>query len=175
MDHRSRASLNRTSRANINRTSLDFIFILSLLCIFAFGALMAVILGSNTYKGIKEDMDSNFELRTPLSYIATKVRQNDQTDAIRVAQKEGTDALVLETQDGGEVCQTWIYEYEGSLYEVYIEKGTDFRLEDGLAMIPSYGLELKREGELLQISVKDHRGKTGSLSLSLRTSQGGDM
>ena len=164
---------NRKFRLNMNHTSLDFIFILVLLCIFAFGSLMTVILGSNAYKGIKEDMDSNFELRTPLSYISTKIRQNDSIGSIQIINKEGTDALVLENPDNGEICQTWIYEYQGSLYEVYLKKGTPFNLEDGLDIIPSYGLDFKLEGNLLQIKAADHQGKTRSLSLSFRTSQGG--
>lgn len=166
MDHRFR--LDRS------HTPLDFIFILALLCIFAFGALMAVILGANTYEGIQEDMDSNFEFRTPLSYISTKIRQNDHIDSIRIIQKEGIDALILETQDNGEICQTWIYEYQDSLYEVYLEKGTPFRLEDGLPMLPSYGLEFSQKDNLLSITTEDHLGKTRSLTLSFRTSQGGD-
>ena len=157
-----------------NHAPLDFIFILALLCVFAFGALMTAILGSNTYKGIKEDMDSNFEFRTPLSYIATKIRQNDRIDSIRIINKEGTDALVLETPDNGVTCETWIYEYQNSLYEVYLEKGTSFHLEDGLAMIPSHGLKFKLKGDLLQITASDHRGKTRTLALSFRTDQGGD-
>lgn len=166
--------MDRRFRMNMSHTSLDFVFILVLLCIFAFGALMAVILGSNTYKGIKEDMDSNFEFRTPLSYISTKIRQNDSIDSIHIIQKEGLDALVLETRDNGEICQTWIYEYQDSLYEVYLEKGTPFQLEDGLAMLPSNGLEFTLKDNLLKIKTEDHRGNARSLTLSLRTSQGGD-
>ncbi|WP_019850139.1 DUF4860 domain-containing protein [Desulfitobacterium sp. PCE1] len=158
---------------SIHNRSLDFIFILALLCVFAFGSLIAVILGANIYKGIKENMDSNFEFRTPLSYIGTKVRQSDVIDSIRIVEKEGVDALVLEQPEGGEICQTWIYEYQGSLYEVYIEKGTPFLLEEGLAIIPSYGLEFDLKGNLLDIKTKDHNGKTRGLSLSFRTSQGG--
>ncbi len=166
MDHR--------TGMKVSRTSLDFIFILGLLCVFAFGALIAVILGSNTYQNIKENMDSNYELRTPISYISTKVRQYDSVDSIQIIQKEGTDVLVLETVDNGEVCQTWIYEHNGSLCEVYLEKGTSFQLDDGLAIIPSSGLAFELEGNLLEIRATDRRGKALSLSLSFRTKQGGD-
>jgi hypothetical protein len=157
-----------------NQSPLDFIFILALLCVFAFGALIAVILGSNTYQNIKEATDSNYELRTPLSYISTKIRQSDSVDSIRIIRKEGIDALVLETVDNGEVCETWIYEYQGSLCEVYLEKGTPFQLEDGLAIIPGNGLEFDLKDGLLMISARDHLGEVRSVSLSFRTEQGGD-
>ena len=147
---------------------------MALLCVFAFGALMAVILGSNTYSGIKAGMDSNFEYRTPLSYISTKIRQNDDVNSIRIIEKDGTKALVLEKLDNGEICQTWIYEYQNSLYEVYVEKGALFHLEDGLSIIPSYGLEFNLKDRLLEITTADHQGNTRSLSLSFRTEQGGE-
>lgn len=166
--------MDRRFGTKTSHASLDFIFILSLLCVFAFGALAAVILGANTYRNIKEDMDSNYELRTPLSYISTKVRQNDSVDSIRIIQKEGTDALVLETVDNDELCQTWIYEYQDFLYEVYLEKDTPFQLKDGLAIIPSSGLEFTLKDNLLTIRAGDHRGESRSLSLSFRTEQGGD-
>lgn len=166
MDHR--------FRLKIGHTSLDFIFILALLCVFAFGALMAVILGSNTYKEIKDNMDSNYELRTPLSYISTKIRQHDDADSIQIITKEGTDALVLESLDAGVLCQTWIYEYNDSLYEVYLDKGTEFNLEDGIAIVPSYGLAFDLENNLLKVEASDHQGNTRSLSLSFRTDQGGE-
>lgn len=166
--------MDRRFRLNRNHTSLDFIFILALLCVFAFGALMSVILGSNSYKGIKADMDSNFELRTPLSYIGMKIRQSDEINSIRIMKKEGTDVLVLDTLDNGEICQTWIYEYQGSLYEVYIKKGMPFQLEDGLAIVPSYGLTFNLKDNLLEIKAADHTKNTRSLTLSFRTNQGGE-
>ena len=166
--------MDRKFRLNIGHTSLDFIFILALLCVFAFGALMAVVLGSNTYKEIKDSMDSNYELRTPLSYISTKVRQHDDSNSIQIINKEGIDALVLENPDNGKICQTWIYQYENSLYEVYLDKGTEFSLADGLAIIPSYGLEFNLKDNLLHVEATDHQGKTRALSLSFRTDQGGE-
>ena len=152
---------------------LDFIFILALLCLFAFGSLMSVVLAANTYKSIKESSDSNFELHTPLSYISMKVRQHEENNAISIVKKEGVDALVLEGLDGDEICQTWIYEYQGSLYEVYLEKDTTFQLEDGLAILPINGLSFDLSNGVLKVQTADHNGLTRSITISLRTGQGG--
>lgn len=152
---------------------LDIIFILALLCIFAFGSFFMVIYGADIYKGIQEDIDSNFEFRTPLSYISTKVRQNDDRNAISLIEKDDVKALVLETIDSGEINQTWIYEYDHSLYEIYIAKGTPFQLSDGQAILPSYGLTFEMDDGILNVSTKDHRGDTRSLSITFRTEQGG--
>jgi hypothetical protein len=166
--------MKQSIKFNLNHKPLDFIFILSLLCIFAIGSLLVVVLGANIYKEITSSMDSNFQFRTPLSYISTKVRQNDDYQSVRVEEKEGTDALVLSRTDGGEICETWIYEYDQSLCEVYITKGTSFQLADGIAMIPSYGLEISLENNLLKLQAKDQQGMARSLTISLRTQQGGD-
>lgn len=167
--------MERKFRIRTSNAPFDFIFILALLCIFAFSALIAVILGSNTYKEIKVTTDSNFEFRTPLSYVSTKVRQNDEINSIHIISKDGIDALVLESHDNDHTYQTWIYEYKDFLYEVYIEKDTPFQPEDGLALIPSYGLEFQMNKNVLNITAGDHRGDIRMLSLALRTNQGGDF
>lgn len=152
---------------------LGSVFALILLCIFAVGSLLLVVLGANVYKNISQNVDSNFQLRTTLSYITTKVRQNDDINSIKVVEKQGTTALVLESFDGIEASETWIYEHQGSLCEVYIAKGTDFNLEDGLAIIPSHGLEIAMEEDILTISASDNEGQRDSLSIVPRTHQGG--
>ncbi len=63
---------------------------------------------------------------------------------------------------------------DGSLYEVYLSKGTTFNSADGLAIIPSYGLEFNLKDNLLQFESTEHQGNTRDLSLSFRTSQGGE-
>ncbi|MGI5892279.1 MAG: DUF4860 domain-containing protein [Bacillota bacterium] len=153
--------------------SWNFILTIMLLGIFAFGSVLAVILAANAYQSINKNMDSNFEFRTPLSYISTKIKQNDNAGAIKVIKKDGIDVLILENMDDGEICETWIYEYDGSLCEVYINKGTEFRLEDGLAIIPSYGLQLNIINNLLEVRSTNHQGQTRSLFLALRSEQGG--
>lgn len=160
----------KQSKLNEKHRSLDFIFILLLLCVFAFTSLLLIIFGANVYKGVADKMDQNFQLRTPLSYISTKVRQYDASGAIWLEEKENTTALVLETVDRGQPCQTWIYEYDNALCEVYIDKGANFALSDGIAMIPSHGLDLSlSETGLLKVRAYNENGIPLSVSLMLRS------
>lgn len=121
--------------------SLDSFFILALLCMFAVGVLLTVIFCVNAYKSVREKMDYNFNQITPLSYIASKVRQFDTSDAIRLDEKDGTSALVIKTLDGDEICETWIYNYEGYIYEIYIDEKSDFSLSDGIAIFENNRIE----------------------------------
>ncbi len=155
-----------------NNKSWSFILVMMVLFIFAFSSLITVILAANTYSSINDAADSNFQYRTPLSYISTKVRQADEMGSIKVLQKEGVDVLVLQDKQDDQLNETWIYEYQGNLCEMYISKGADFRLADGLAIIPSYGLALSLNNNILQIDCLNHNGQSRSLTLSLRTEQG---
>lgn len=159
----------KQSKFDYSHKPLDFIFILILLCVFSFTSLILVVLGANVYESTANRMDSNFELRTPLSYITTKVRQYDSEGAVWLTEKDGVTALVLETNDNNQLCQTWIYQYKDYLYEIYIDKGAKFNLSDGIAMIPSYGLDLSMKNQLLQISAYDSHGKSMKVSLALRS------
>ncbi len=131
--------------------SFDSFFILALLCMFAVGVLLTVIFCVNAYKSVREKMDYNFNQITPLSYIATKVRQFDASDAIRLDEKDGTSALVIKTLDGDEVCETWIYNYEGYIYEIYIDEKSDFSLSDGIAIF---------ENSRIEFSIDDNKALT---------------
>lgn len=121
--------------------SFDSFFILALLCMFAVGVLLTVIFCVNAYKSVREKMNYNFNQITPLSYIASKVRQFDTSDAIRLEEKDGATALVIKALDGGVICETWIYNYEGYIYEIYIDEKADFSLSDGSEIFENSRIE----------------------------------
>jgi hypothetical protein len=80
---------------------------------------MVVMLGADIYRKGVDDMQRNFDSRTSLSYLATKLRQGDEAGGILVTELEGCPALVLEETINGTLYRTWIYSYEGSLREVF--------------------------------------------------------
>lgn len=161
-------------KIHLGHRSLDSIFIIILLCIFAFGSLLLIVIGANIYNDLTVNMDRNFQHRTPLSYISTKVRQNDTVNSVSIIEKEGINTLVLKAQDGKELSETWIYEYDNYLYEIYTDEGASFQLADGLAILPSYGLSMEMEGNLLHLRAYDEDGQSRSLSIALRSTQGGE-
>jgi len=151
--------------------AFDTIFILILLSIFAVTVLLSVIFSANAYKSIHEKSNKNFNQISPLSYIASKVRQSDVSDAIRIEEKEGTKALVIKTYGDNEVYETWIYNYDGYIYEIYVDENTDFSLSDGT---PIY------ENDKIEFYIDDNKSLTiynyglseepMKLALSLRSS-----
>jgi len=147
----------------------DSFFILLLLCVFAFGALLIVIFSIKSYQNISEKTDNNFNQITPLSYVASKVRQFDALDAIRLESKDGTTALVIKNLDNNEMCETWIYNYDGCIYEIYLGEEASFTLSDGNAIFENSTIEFMLENDkLLHITCYNNNIQM-SLTLALRT------
>ncbi len=165
-----RPLLSKRLHLQTNRSMLDLFLILVLLCGFTISALIIVMIGANVYKSVAGDMQSNFDLRIPLSYISTKVKQHDQAGAVYISEKEGTQVLILESTENKVVYETWIYPRDNQLYEVMIEKGQELSLSDGMAILPIKGLDIKMNTpSLLQVTSYDQTGKTLDLSLNLRS------
>lgn len=82
------------------RFIVDVLFVLALFGVFAVSALVLVTIGADVYQHTVQDMNSNYETRTAVSYITEKVRQNDLTTADResgvsLTTLDGQPALML--------------------------------------------------------------------------------
>lgn len=157
-----------------NKRHLELVVLLSIFLLFVGTALAIVILGANSYKLIGRDMENNFNVRTPMAYIATKVRQNDRLDGIKIKELDSTSVLVLEETVEDITYETWIYAYEGQLRETYIEKDTTVTLEEGMAILAINGLQVEISGQgVLYIALEDLEGHTHEMNMSLRTTTKG--
>ncbi|WP_165445152.1 DUF4860 domain-containing protein [Bacilliculturomica massiliensis] len=148
--------------------SPDTLCILLLLCVFAFSALMMAVFGANAYTRISTQKELHFQRTTPLFYIAGKVRQTGAPAAVRQDQCGGVPALVFTSDDGGEPCETWIYEYDGSLYELYIDAGAEFEPADGTPILDSDGLSFHLDGGRLTLTAAGQNGQRSEMTLTLR-------
>lgn len=153
---------------------LELVVLFSILLLFVGTALAVVLVGAKSYKLIGHDMESNFSVRTPIAYIATKIRQNDRLGSVKVESLGEQSALVLEENIEGTIYEAWIYAYEGQMREVYIEKGTAIAPEDGMEIIAVNDLkvELSADG-LLDIQVENQDGKVSELTISFRAIEEG--
>jgi hypothetical protein len=147
----------------------DVLFLLTLFGVLAASSLLVVMMGANVYRQTASELDEHFLTRTPLAYVAAKVRQHDMTGAVYVTELENTAALVLEDTFGEYVYQTWIYYDEGSLKEIFLQKGEEVKKSFGLAIMetPAFLIETPAEG-LLRFTAGIADSEI-SLDLSLRT------
>ena len=61
---------------NENRHMVDVLFVLSLFCVFAFSALMLVIIGADVYKKTAAHMDTNYASRISYAYPVSYTHLN---------------------------------------------------------------------------------------------------
>ena len=157
---------------NKERKSLiaGFISIVILLCMFAISSLILINIGLNVYKNVVLANNANFELRTSLSYVATKIRQSDTVGRTYIDEKNGIPVLVLGEEIDGNIYETLIYHYNGHLCELYREEGMDYELDYGLEImeIKEFSIEDMDDG-LLKMVAKNKAGDEDKLMISLRT------
>lgn len=133
------------------RKYIENISVLSIFLLFAICSLILMILGAHQYIQISDDARMHFEVRTPMAYITNKVRQNDTYGNVQVNKVEGKDVLIVYEIDGEEIYETWIYEYGGSLRELYIKQGDNPKLDWGMELLELKALKMNIENNLLKV------------------------
>lgn len=156
-----------------SRRHSDVLLILLLLFVLCGGSLLFVIYGADAYAAVNSRRDSTFERTTPLFYAASKIRQSEGSGSVRVENRDGVSALVLTDHDSGQPCETWIYEYEGQLRELYVDQGVPFDPEDGTVLLKHDGLTfaLSRTDNgrsMVTLSSQDEKGRSTELTILLR-------
>lgn len=138
----------------IKTTRIDTVFVLLIFCVFAASVLMVLMLGGNVYKNVTETARDKYDERTCLSYVWTKVKNNDESGRVYVGDFQGISVLCLEENYDDAVYQTMIYLYDGWVRELYSEVGLEFNPEDGVSVIKtnSMGFEQLDDG-LIKVEV----------------------
>jgi hypothetical protein len=98
-------------------------------------SVMIISLGKNIYDSINKDRNINYELQVSLSYIANKIRQSDKKESVEIRELNGVDAIVINEIFDEEKYQTWIYFYNGVIYEMFADIDSDFELSDGMKVV----------------------------------------
>ena len=131
---------------------MDTLIVLALVCVFAVCALLVLASGARIYQEISGEMEQQYTQRTALSYIVTKVRHYDAAGAVELGTLDGQPALLLRESDEDGDYITYLYWYEGSLWELFCYEGDEFLPSDGEELMALEGLQFTREGDLLEIS-----------------------
>ena len=146
-----------------------------LLGIFAVASLFLINIGVQVYKNVVIANNDNFELRTSLSYLATRVRQADQTGMVEIREEDGIKILVLGEENEDGEFETCLYFWDGFLYEHFMEKGGYF--EPGYGMetfeVESLIMEQKASGQLY-FRATGGGGSTEQHYMTLRAGRGAD-
>lgn len=149
---------------------VGFIGTIVILGAFAIAALVLANVGIRVYQNVVVANNENFELRTSLNYVATKVRQKDTGGNVRIEDKNGIPMLIMPyVAENGNSLEAIIYYYDGYLREYVRLAGMDFDLELGMEMIEISDFKMEIDGNLLSMTAQNKKGEKDSLKLSIRT------
>lgn len=155
-----------------NRYLMDFLFTLVLFLLFTASALIVVQVGANIYQSTVESMTSNYDVRTSLTYITQKIRQNDNVDSIYISKIQGKEALVITQTIDDREFQTWIYHDDDSLKELFTEKGNPLYLDDGREIMSLANLAMTCDNSgIYTFTTTDDKGITSSIKIFPRCNQ----
>ncbi|WP_312700069.1 DUF4860 domain-containing protein [Sedimentibacter sp.] len=131
------------SQNHNKQSSFQLIFIMLLFLIIVVMSVMIILHGQKIYESINEDRSYNYEKRVSLSYIANKVRQADRENSIRIENSGDIQSLVIRELYDGDYYETWIYFYNGGLYELFAGEGIPFNPDDGMKImdVDSFSIE----------------------------------
>lgn len=122
-------------KKNTYRHYIDFLFTLSLFCVYAFCCVIILVFGTHIYKSTAKAMNDNYAVRTSYSYITEKIRQSDEYDSIRIKTEQDTDILMLQSEINGVTYATSLYEYNHHLYELFSRTDIELPLDAGQELI----------------------------------------
>lgn len=157
-----------------NRHIVDVLFVLALFCVFAISALMLVTIGANVYQKTVNNMDANYSSRTAFSYVTEKIRQNDTSQTISIGSIENHPAIILSQDIDGRIFNTYLYEYDGYLTELFtsadLNLGGDI-LKAGHPLIPIKDFSLSEiESSLYRFVLSTEDTEPISLYISTQSS-----
>ena len=152
--------------------TVDRVFILALLTLFAAISFVLVFTGARQYRSIADGMTENFNERTISSYLKEKMNQNDVKGAVSLTTIGECQALALREEANDAVFTTYIYCYEGSLYEITVSEGTDVLPGDGQEIMELQELDMKMlNSQLYEFSVTDALDRNYDIYVALNTKQ----
>ena len=152
--------------------TIDFIFPIALFFVFCAVSIATLLFSANIYQNIVINSASQFEQSTSLSYITTKIRQNDQEGSSRIYLDEFDDheALAIQQTFSDTDFITYIYEADGQLKEIFLQKGVEASAQSGTTIMEIKNLDMEMlEKGLLKFSSTASDGTTDSVIISLHS------
>ena len=153
-----------------SKHTIDFLFPIALFFVFACTSFVVLLFSANTYEKIVAQSNSNFESGTCLAYITEKIRQNDSNGAITISSIKDIDALSIQENIDGKIYNTFIYEYEGTLRELYVQDGVSVSPKTGTIIMDINKLDMKElDTGLLEFRCTLEDGSVDTVSIGINT------
>ena len=152
---------------------VGFIGTVVILGMFAISSLFLTNVGIQVYHNIVRSNNDNFELRTSLNYVATRIRQKDNINGVSITQKDGVDVLTLSyiSKSTGYLYHVYIYYYDGYLREHLCLDGDPYELIYGFEMVEAKDFSFRLDGNVLTLSAENEAGDREELVMTMRSGE----
>lgn len=151
---------------------IEIVFPILLFMIFTLAALFIILFAAQIYQKIVDNSSINYNANTALSYVSEKIRQADDEDGVEVGTFCGCDALLLHNKINDVDYITYIYSYEGRLYEVMtdVARVPELTAGTGTAILAVDGFELSEDANhLISFRCTDTAGNTSEAMIAVAT------
>ena len=152
--------------------SMQGVFVFVLLGLFALMSTLMVLLGAQMYRGTVEKATENGENRLLGAYVRSMIRAEDAAQSVKIETYGETTALALYEDIDDEPYVTWIYLYDGNLYEQFTSADNDFDPESGTEIGPATQFAPQLKDGLLLAFITDGEYEDCSVKVALRCAQG---
>ena len=154
------------------RHIVDLLFVIALLFLFAFSAIMLIALGADVYQKNVNTMQNNYAERTAGAYLVQKVRQADVAGGIRTDTLDGQPAIVLTNKVGDREYATWLYIYDHMLCEQLLRAEMTPMAQAGQKILPLEDMNVTQSAsDLMHVDLLLENAVTEELYLCLRSEE----
>ena len=142
-----------------------------LLVVFGSAVFMLAASSTTTYEKLVDDKNTSEELRVASSYLVTKLRQNDQKEAISLESNLLFDSKALTIREviGDETYVTWIYVSEGVLREVTVLEGIEPSNDLSFEIAKVDEMEIRVNDQSVYIALEKGDRTIPELQVTLKT------
>lgn len=137
-------------RLNIN-TSIESLLVMILMVIFALSTMLIILEGKSAFERVTENKIEDENARIALSYVNKRIKQDDQTNAIQLIESAVMDEEALRI-DHGQGLYTYIYSFDGMMYECYTDTVPSLNLSTEIVPIPQLDFDMVDSTVLMTIS-----------------------
>lgn len=130
--------------------SVEMVMVMLVLTVFALVVFSLIGAGTNAYNGILSDKDNLQSARVAYSYINMKLKHNDVSGCIAVAQTEFGDTLAITSTNGEYI--TYLFCSDGALYECLTAQGNPPAVEASNRITSLDSFKLEQDGSYIDIT-----------------------
>ena len=156
----------------MKKSNIGLLLVLLVFALFMVSVLMVLMTGADVIQDITVRNQESYGQRTAVQYIATRVRQADQSGMIYARSTDEGDQLVLAEEIEGALFETTLYCYDGYLRELFCASGNNPGAEFGEKILPAEHFFVMDCGDYLELELIFADGEKCPMIIHIRSERG---